>query len=344
MSNGLLRESVVYTFYVKNIHAIKVGFGADGFLRMKNYSKQYLLEVDNSSLRQWTIPASSLASAIETACHNALMSAGFHRLAHIVDEKEAQELFELGTYSYDEAVLFVAGAIEETIIALTDALSKNKPLTEEFKKRKAKELADQRELIRQEKERRDQAEEDKQVELAIAEIKQRWESEVIPFIEAKRKAKRYWQEIMDKKIYNQNFLDKFINGKPNRIKVLTTSPYWSNMKQLSREILLTGRHAKNFYITLKDKYGKYADKAAEKLGYSLWNPGGDGMPFVGHYSDENGMAYLEVRLCVQDATGTGGDDAMDLIRLDPFFQDLINFAKNNPPPELGHKDFQGHKN
>ena len=111
----LLQESTVYAFNVPSMNSIKVGFGADGRTRMKNYSRQYALSSSAVSLREWKLPSPSLASSIETACHRALLHADFCRLAHVVDEREARELFDLGHHSYEEAVIVVAEAIEETI-------------------------------------------------------------------------------------------------------------------------------------------------------------------------------------------------------------------------------------
>ena len=47
------------------------------------------------------------------------------------------------------------------------------------------------------------------------------------------------------------------------------------------------------------------------------------------------MAFLEVRLVVQDATGFGGDDAEEIIKCDPDLLALVKFAEQNPAPELG---------
>ena len=119
-TDDLLQESTVYAFHVPSMNAIKVGFGADGRTRMKNYSRQYALSSSAVSLREWKLPSPSLASSIETACHRALLNADFGRFAHVVDEREARELFDLGHHSYEEAVIVVAEAIEETINSLTE--------------------------------------------------------------------------------------------------------------------------------------------------------------------------------------------------------------------------------
>ena len=78
-----------------------------------------------------------------------------------------------------------------------------------------------------------------------------------------------------------------------------------------------------------------AEQAARRLGLSLWAPGGHDLPMVGSYPDRNGMAFLEVRLVVQDATGFGGDDAEEIIKCDPDLLALVKFAEQNPAPELG---------
>ena len=156
----LLRESTVYAFHVPSMNTIKVGFGADGRTRMTNYSRQYALSSSAVSLREWKLPSPSLASAIETACHRALLNADFCRIAHVVDEREARELFDLGHHSYEEAVIVVAEAIEETINALHAALGRFKPLSQEKARQQRDEAQERRAAIREEKKTRKKEDED----------------------------------------------------------------------------------------------------------------------------------------------------------------------------------------
>jgi len=107
LKSDLLQESTVYTFHVPSINAIKVGFGKNAKARMQHYSSQYNLLASTESLRQWVLPASSLAAAIEAACHRALVEAGLSRIPHYHDDKQAKELFDIGSYNYEKAVLIV---------------------------------------------------------------------------------------------------------------------------------------------------------------------------------------------------------------------------------------------
>lgn len=115
-TDNLLQESTVYAFHIPSMNSIKVGFGADSRIRMKNYSRQYALSSSMISLPEWKLPSPSLASSIEAACHRALLDAGFCRVAYVVDEHEARELFDLGYHSYEEAIIVVAEAIEKQSI------------------------------------------------------------------------------------------------------------------------------------------------------------------------------------------------------------------------------------
>ena len=46
------------------------------------------------------------------------------------------------------------------------------------------------------------------------------------------------------------------------------------------------------------------------------------------------MAFLEVRLVIQYATGFGGDEAEEIIKCDSDLLALVKFAEQNPTPEL----------
>jgi hypothetical protein len=125
-AGDLLRGSTVYSFHVPSLNAIKVGFGTDGETRMRSYSRQYGVSPAAHTLREWKLPASSIASAIESACHAALIEAGLARIAHVVEGREAQELFGLGRHTYERATVVVAEAIETTIDSLRESLGTQK--------------------------------------------------------------------------------------------------------------------------------------------------------------------------------------------------------------------------
>ena len=329
-TNDLLQESTVYAFHVPSMNAIKVGFGADGRTRMKNYSRQYALPSSAISLREWKLPSSSLASAIETACHRALLQADFCRVSHVVDEREARELFDLSHHTYEDAVIVVAEAIEETINSLHAALGKFKPLSQEIARQQKEEAQRRRTAMREEKKARKAEEENRLVGAATPQIKQRWNREAEPFANACDTARVTWKQFP----YGQGFLSSIINGKQSAAYRMHNWQQWPTIKNLIPEIFHAARRAKFFYCEMKKQHGNYAEQAAKQLGISLWAPGRHDLPLVGSYPDKNGMAFLEVRLVVQSATGFGGDDAEELIRRDPELMALVKFAEQNPAPEL----------
>ena len=142
------KSSNLYCYYVKNHNAIKVGFGENSTQRMRDYSKFYNLEVDLSSLKKWKIPVSGLAQTVENSCHLALLDAGFQK--HILsneDGQEAQELFHLGGASYEDALLIVAGTIDETIENIVSKLGITDHKNIEKSRRKKEEIRLRKEQI-----------------------------------------------------------------------------------------------------------------------------------------------------------------------------------------------------
>ncbi len=330
-TDDLLQESTVYAFHVPNMNYIKVGFGADGRSRMKNYSRQYALSSSAVSLREWKLPSPSLASSIETACHQALLQADFCRVAHVVDEREARELFDLGHHSYEEAVIVVAEAIEETINSLHAALAKFEPLSQEKARQQKDEAQKRRDAIREEKKNRKEEEENRLINCATPEIRQRWGKEVAPFAKSCDNARTIWKQFA----MRQSFFNSMLNGRQSSAFRMRNWQQWPSIKRLIPEIFHSARRAKLLYCEMERRHGNYAEEAARRLGLSLLTPGGHHIPWVSSSPDKNEMAFLEVRYAVQDATGFGGDDAEEVIKSDQELLTLVKFAAQNPAPELG---------
>ncbi|MDD5461767.1 MAG: hypothetical protein PHG00_09055 [Methylococcales bacterium] len=188
-NDKLLQQSTVYAFHVPSLNAIKVGFGTDGRTRMIHYSRQYRFSSSTVSLREWKLPSPKLASSIEIACHRALLQADFGRVSHVVDEREAKELFDLGHHTYEQAVIVVAEAIEVTISSLYEALGKIKPLSQEKARQQNEEAQRRRESIREEKKKQKEENDNRIISAAASKIQQRWHLEVKPFVKASDSAK-----------------------------------------------------------------------------------------------------------------------------------------------------------
>lgn len=332
-TDHLLQESTVYAFHVPSMNSIKVGFGTDGRTRMKNYSRQYALLSSAVSLREWKLPSTSLASSIETACHRALLNADFYRVAHVVDEREARELFDLGHHSYEEAVLVVAEAIEETINSLHAALGKFKPLSQEKARQQKEDAQNRRAAIREENKAKKEEDENRLLNSASQEIELLWERYAAPFAKACDNARVVSKQFK----YSQGFISSMLNGKQSAVFRMRNWQQWPTIKRLIPEIFHSARRTKFFYSEMERQHGKYAEQAARRFGLSLWAPGGHKLPMVGTYPDKNGLAFLEVRLVVQVAAGLGGDDAEEIIKSDPDLLALVRFAEQNPAPELGYR-------
>lgn len=329
-TEDLLQGSTVYAFHVPDINAIKVGFGVSGIVRMRSYSRQYGLSASMESLREWKLPSTSLASAVEVACHRALLEADFLRVEHVVDEREARELFDLGPHSYEDAVLLVAEAIDESVNSMYAALAKLKPLSQEKGRQQKEQARERRYELREERAASKAQEESDRVARAIPDIQRRWGGEVEPFIKACDAARSVWKRFS----YSQGFIDAFINGRRSAAFRMKRWGEWPTVKKLIPEIFHSARKAKSFYLELKSRHGKYVDQAARQLGLSLHSPGGYSLPMVGNYSKEYGMAFLEIRLVVQQATGFGGEDAEELIKMDSDLVALVTYAEKIRAPEL----------
>lgn len=326
----LLRESTLYAYHVPGINAIKVGFGSDGRSRMKDYSRQYRLLPSDSSLRVWKLPSPSIASSIESACHKALLCAGFSRLNHVVDEHEAKELFALGKSTYDEGLLIVADAIEQTITALHVALGKHKPLCEE-RARQQKDAAQKRRAALSAKREAQLAEVKKYwLSIAVTAVQQRWQKESAPFAKACDSAKEVYKEFPR----SQGFISSIFDGKKSDAVRMLGWSHWPLIRSLIPVIFHEGRMAKRFYCEMRRVYGNTAELAAQELCLSIWSPGGYYLPLIARPQNENDLGFVEIRLVVQLATGMNGDNATEVIKSEPYLVELVKFAASNIAPEL----------
>lgn len=135
--DNLFRKSTVYAYHVRELDAIKVGFGENPNSRMINYCKTHNLSCHQSSLRSWKIPAPSVASALETAIHKGLEGAGFDRLDYTSQNGRAIELFALGGRNFNDAILYVAELLDVLTGKLISQLGSGRV---EIERRKQSEL------------------------------------------------------------------------------------------------------------------------------------------------------------------------------------------------------------
>ena len=319
-----IKSSNLYCYYVKNHNAIKVGFGENATQRMRDYSKFYNLEVELSSLKKWKIPVSGLAQTVENSCHLALLDAGFQK--HILsneDGQEAQELFHLGGTSYEDALLIVAGAIDETIVNIFSKLGITDHQNIEKSRRKKEEIRLGKEQIDALK----QVEFDKKVFECSAYIKSVWSTKFQPVIDIFDRAGK----VIIQFPRNQSTINRLIGGKRSDANRMYSWYEYSHVNALIINSFPLTRSAKAEYIKIRNKFGeKEANASFRSLGSSAFNLAFSSLPFV---RNEDDWAHLEVRLIVQKATGFGGDNATELIKLDPSLQELVARASSSYPPE-----------
>ena len=325
-----IKTSNIYCYYVKNHNAIKVGFGDSSVSRMRDYAKTYSLDVDIATLKTWQIPVSGLALSIENACHGALIEAGIHR--HLIpnsDGKEAQELFFLGTTPYQEAVLLVAGTIDETIHFFSTKIVKSSHFNSEQSRRKAEENRVRKEAINAKKKEEFQI----LVSDCSQQIKNVWNSKFEP-VASFRQTTRAINKNFD---FTESFLKNIFRFERNTVKRFHNWNQYPRIREMVVNIFDAQREAKQELINIFKIYQnrEVISKACDYTGLQIYSPGGFDLPFVDNplYADE--WAFIEVRLLIQEATySLGGDEASELIKLDSTLQSLVKKAAQKKPPEL----------
>lgn len=315
----VLQDSTVYAFHVPALNAIKVGFGADGRARMRDYSKRYDFKAVAVSLREWSLPASSLAAVVEAACHQALREASLTQVSRVVDDQEAQELFDLGPHSYEQAVLVVAAAIEETVDSLHAALGKLKPRAGE-EARQRKEAAQR---ARTEAARVKLEAEQREFERAKGVLQARWDTEMKPYVDWCD----YAQTIYKQFSHQQGFLDAALRGKRSFATRMLAWESWPKLRDSTPHIFRASRRARAFRVEFRREFPKFPEPDYEKKHPSLNSPEGHYLPHC-----ERDDPTLEVRLAVQQATGSGGDDALELINRCQELHRLVEEAERHPVP------------
>jgi hypothetical protein len=338
-----MKESYLYCFYIPDINAIKVGYGADGQQRMRQYSSQYSLSAEIESFRKWSLPSSGVASTIESACHDALVGAGFRRLERVVDESQARELFELGATSYNDAVLLVTEAIDDTVSKLVAALNTTKPLQHEKKLQATARIKAQKEL-----------DTERQVREIASLIQGRWEDSYGPFIKVVLKASK----IREKFIWppDQPLWKKILHGRGKHdymaeVLAMFNWEHWSELRSTVPEILWAGREAWELYAEIHhnyddtDLYTHSCLEQAQKLaGFNLWTPldhliegsminppFNQLTPYSVSYSYHGqdvpvSEGYMEVCLCVSIATEWGTIESANILELDSVLKGLVTNA------------------
>jgi DNA topoisomerase-1 len=164
----------------------------------------------------------------------------------------------------------------------------------------------------------------------------------------------------------ESYLDKIADGKANYVTILQTfydmfNPIVEKLmsdvkgKKKDEDKLLGTDSDNNMIYSGTGKYGPYVkimenekidqtvqkfdkkiiEAAEKKLNVSIWRPGGWDLNFVNYYKED--WFIVEIRLILQHAFYClSGDEAIELITLDPELSKLVKKAKLIRPPELSN--------
>jgi hypothetical protein len=324
-----IKSSNLYCYYVINHHAIKVGFGESSAQRMRDYSKLYKLEVEISSLKNWKIPVSGLAQTVENSCHIALLDAGLEK--HIISNEEGQEaheLFHLGNTSYQDAVLIVAGTIDETIQTIVSKLGHSNSKNIEESRRKKEENRILKDTILAKK----NVEFERKVQECSNYIKSIWNAKFKPVIDISEKTR----EININFQYRESTLKRLFTSEKNPVIRMYKWPPYERIRELIVLSLQPQRVAKSELVNIYNKFkdDKVIQVACKNTKLRIFSPGNVDLCLVDNPLYQHEWALIEIRLIVQHATYFGGDDAIELINLDSVLQKLVKKASLELPPEL----------
>lgn len=323
-----IKSSNLYCYYVKNHNAIKVGYGDSSQQRMRDYAKVYSLEVDSKSLKSWNIPVSGLASIVESACHQSLLDAGFKRyIIPNADGQEAQELFDLGNTPYHEVVIIIAGTIDETIDLIANKITKTTNKEKEIANREFLENKARIDSLRRKKE----AQFIQKSNDCAKYIRSVWKDKFQPFVDIFEKTRLINKNF----VYKESALKRLFGSEKNPVIRMYNWPPYKDIRNHIIESFDIHREAKAELIKINNifKDDDVIRKAIDISGLCIYSPNGHDLCLLNPYRNED-WAHLEIRLLVQFACYFGGDDASELIELDPILQSLVAKAWAELPPEL----------
>jgi hypothetical protein len=318
-----IKDSNIYAYYVKNHHAIKVGYGDSSIGRLYEYSRQYSLISDIDSLKTWNIPISGLAPTIEKTCHQTLILNGYSKIELASQDHTSQEIFYLGDSTYEDTIILVASAIDEAMFAIVKKLGNE----HKFRENNERALLKKQEILAKKK-----LNFDSEVNECTNYIKSTYDWAFRPYAEIMQEAQLVWREFE----WNQTGLRFLFQEKKDPIYRFRKWEKYPKIRSFVEPIFRKGRVAKVEYVKCLLRYQNYkVIEAAEKnLNLSLYRPNGFDLILIDYDFDNPNWALLEIRLAVQNATGFGGDEALQIIKQDSFLLKLVEIAGQQKPAEL----------
>jgi len=329
------KTSTVYAYHVPELNAVKVGFGDNPHARMTHYCKIHDLAANPASIKSWKIPATSIASALESAIHKGLEDAGISKIDYASSNGRAVELFSLEGISYNDAILYVADLLDTITGKLINQLGGN---LADFERRQLAELKSRqtRERLREQKVEQERAKQ--------AEIKIEWESGWNEFI-------RPWCELTSRcKNIRQSYkppgmLYKLKHGDdciPHYVK-------WHDYVELLALLpsyFFASRKARGFRVTMNEKYGyrnnpsgwdMYQPCEKKPTGYHRTRQGSPHLWFLNYMDkDDPNWIYDEIGMAASCVFGLAKEKSLDLLKREEpeMLELLILLAKETPPPEF----------
>jgi hypothetical protein len=335
----LQKPNFIYSYYLPDINSIKVGHGDDPRQRMISYTKKYSVNPDYDSLKTWEMPSSGIASNIENSCHHVLIKSGFVRSKIFDDDNEANEIFELGDFSYADAVSLVVEEIDANINYLKKSLE-GKSFGEQHRQvKKSEEIKKKKEEKREEK-----------IQSLMIEIKEGYEVYYSQYISVQKQSNKHLSTF---KYQEVGLLERLTKGQKTQTEQFLE---WSGLeKHISfvPKILKSSRIAREFFHHIHENNDvNLVHEAESRIGINLWNhdPGNQviwelPVPSKGvvkmynpprfesykktlkEYGGKIDMAVYEVYLCM------GGGTNWHLLRENKTLSSLVEWARLNPPIE-----------
>lgn len=318
--------SFLYVYHVPTLGAIKIGFGDDAEARMRAYSREYDLIVDETSLRKFSLPSRGIANAIETACHGAVMEAGLRRVNHVVSGREAQELFSLQGISLNTALLMVACAVDEEVCRLHESLGKIKPKNAEVA-RQLREIAA----------RRSQDELGERAERIVREarrcalrIEGDWGVNFVPFLtsvfEGQKVAKLLWEQVRPR------ILDRFLRRDFSYFDSFQKNSDVAKVIPFVVEAFHGQRRAREGFIRIASEFPpEVITKAVELCGKNIRCPlGKNNHDFHNDYPSGGGSAEEVTRISKEIFVFLDSESMEKFINRQPQLIELVQYAERFP--------------
>jgi len=335
----------IYSYSLPDLTAIKVGYGENPYQRMISYTQKYNITPNTSSLQKWEMPSSGIASNIEKSCHEALIKSGFNRVQLFNDDSEANEVFDLHDFSYEDAVSLIVEDIDENINFIRKSLE-GKNFGEKYKKTKKSD-----ELKEKKKERDENI-----VKQIMSEISEGYDKHYKQYIQA---MSAYIKHIETCDYKELGFIERFTKKQKNQCEQDLEWVGFEKSIDLVGPVLKTSRLARTFFHHIHSKYDyDLIDAAQERLNIDLYNidlPTGKRSPRyseftyslpipykgivaiaandkndVERYGGKIDMAVYEVFGCIE----MDGGCRYKLIKENIKLQSLVKWARENPPPEM----------